>query len=159
MLIFEGIPLTCLELAVGQRYGKASLFKAWNNLVPSLRGLGLSAFAVNLTCVFYYNVLVSWCLYYAVQSLRDMLIWEPCSLKANRTFEQAKEEECIKAGSEKYFWYRESLNAAKDINQFSGKPSDDVWTLSSKSYVHIPNRMIQRNFSSCKGYGVSGFLN
>ncbi|EDO49319.1 predicted protein, partial [Nematostella vectensis] len=123
MLMLEGTPLLCLEMAVGQRFGKKSLVQAWGDLKPNLSGLGLAAIIENTIVLFYYNVLVTWCLYYFVQSLRGTLIWEPCgitsSVQGNQT-SQIVETECAKAGAEKYFWYRKSLNISDDINSSSG---------------------------------------
>jgi solute carrier family 6 amino acid/orphan transporter-like 15/16/17/18/20 len=125
MLFLEGIPLICLEMAIGQRYGKTSLYNAWVDLGPSLAGLGLAAIAENIIVIFYYNVMVAWCLYFCIQSLRDSLIWEPCptitTMEGNQSLKSINKE-CMRAGREKYFWYRKSLDASDDINTFSGKP-------------------------------------
>ncbi|XP_031552560.1 sodium- and chloride-dependent transporter XTRP3A-like [Actinia tenebrosa] len=123
MLFLEGIPLLCLEMAVGQRHGRFSLYNAWIDLGPSLAGLGLAAIAENLITVIYYNVLVSWCLYYCIQFLRDSLLWEPCptvtTMRGNLSFKSI-ESECLKSGPQTYFWYRKSLGISADINTFSG---------------------------------------
>lgn len=121
MLIIEGIPLVCLEMAVGQRLRRNSVVESWKDLSPSLRGIGMAATLMSLTTIFYYNYIVAWCLYYFVHSMRSNLPWKECpTIKNNGTHTLVPE--CSKSSPAEYYWYRETLNVADDINNSTGEP-------------------------------------
>ena len=120
MLIIEGIPLLCLEMAVGQRLGRNSAVEAWKDLSPSLRGIGISAALMSLVTVFYYNYIVAWCLYYFVHSIRRTLFWSTCpTVDLNGTKTDVKE--CAKSSPAEYYWYRDTLDVADDIDKSTGE--------------------------------------
>ena len=120
MLILEGIPLLCLEMAIGQRLGKNSVVESWRDLSPSLRGIGVAATLMSLVTCFYYNYIVSWCLYYFIHSMRSSLPWDTCPTLEN-TANRTQVPECSKSSPAKYYWYRETLDVADDIDKSTGK--------------------------------------
>ena len=69
MLILEGIPLFLIELGVGQRMRLGAL-GVWTTIHPWLGGIGISSCIVTLFVAIYYNVIITWCLYYFINSFR-----------------------------------------------------------------------------------------
>ena len=120
MLIIEGIPLLCLEMTVGQRLGRNSVVEAWKDLNPSLRGIGVAAALMSLVTIFYYNYIVAWCLYYFVHSMRSTLLWDTCPTVHNNGNESLVPE-CSKSSPAQYYWYRETLDVADDIDNSTGE--------------------------------------
>ncbi|PFX32317.1 sodium- and chloride-dependent transporter XTRP3-like isoform X2 [Stylophora pistillata] len=119
MLILEGIPLICLEMAVGQRLGRDSVTESWKDLNPSLRGIGMAATIESLVTCFYYNYIVAWCLYYFIHSMRSSLLWTTCPT-FNDTVNGTLVPECSRTNPAEYYWYRETLDVADDINKSTG---------------------------------------
>ena len=73
MIVIEGAPLLLLELAVGQRLRKGS-YLSWNMIHPLLGGIGIGSTIIGTVIGCYYNVIIAWCLYYLVMSIRVSLI-------------------------------------------------------------------------------------
>lgn len=137
MLIIEGIPLLCLEMAVGQRLGRNSVVESWKDLSPSLRGIGISAALMSLVTIFYYNYIVAWCLYYFVHSLRSTLFWSACpTVDLNGT--KIDVIECAKSSPAEYYWYRDTLDVADDIDNSTGEKM-------TSSHYFIPNDLLHEN--------------
>ncbi|XP_006160285.1 orphan sodium- and chloride-dependent neurotransmitter transporter NTT5-like [Tupaia chinensis] len=71
----------------------------------------------------YYSVIVSWSLFYLVQSFQSPLPWALCPEPRNSS---NGDPECERTTATTYFWYRRVLKAAGDIED-GGLP---VWHLS-----------------------------
>ena len=69
MMVLEGMPLLLLELGIGQKFRKGS-YIVWNHIHPYLGGIGLGSTVIAIVVGCYYNVIISWCLYYLVMSIR-----------------------------------------------------------------------------------------
>jgi solute carrier family 6 amino acid transporter-like protein 5/7/9/14 len=76
MLFLIGIPLFFLELCFGQ-FASLGPIAIWRSS-PLMKGLGFSMVFTNLMVALYYNVIISWCLYYLFASMTDVLPWETC---------------------------------------------------------------------------------
>ncbi|XP_003476928.2 sodium- and chloride-dependent transporter XTRP3 [Cavia porcellus] len=113
MLIVEGMPLLYLELAVGQRMRQGSI-GAWRTISPYLGGVGVASVVVSFFLGMYYNVVNTWGFWYLFHSFQDPLPWSVCPLNGNRT---GYDEECEKASSTQYFWYRKTLNISPSIQE------------------------------------------
>lgn len=72
MLVLEGIPLFLIELGMGQRMRLGAL-GVWNTIHPWLGGIGISSCIVTLFVAIYYNVIITWCIFYFVKSFRVSL--------------------------------------------------------------------------------------
>uniref|UniRef100_A0A5F9CT07 Transporter n=1 Tax=Oryctolagus cuniculus TaxID=9986 RepID=A0A5F9CT07_RABIT len=116
MLLVEGMPLLYLELAVGQRMRQGSI-GAWRTISPYLSGVGVASVVVSFFLSMYYNVINAWSFWYLFHSFQDPLPWSVCPLNANRT---GYDEECEKASSTQYFWYRKTLNISPSIQESGG---------------------------------------
>ncbi|KAM3858647.1 sodium-dependent neutral amino acid transporter B(0)AT3-like [Diretmus argenteus] len=110
-LVFEGLPLLYLELAIGQRLRMGSI-GVWNSISPFLGGVGISAMVVSFLVCLFYNALMAWILWYFFHCFQDPLPWSQCPLNDNHT---GYNEECVASTPVNYFWYRETLNITPDI--------------------------------------------
>ncbi|KAF7656804.1 hypothetical protein LDENG_00035750 [Lucifuga dentata] len=98
-LVFEGLPLLYLEMAIGQRLQMGSI-GVWNSISPFLGGVGIGSFIINFLVTLYYSVLVAWILWYFFNSFQAPLPWSQCPLNDNHT---AYNEECVKSTPVNYF--------------------------------------------------------
>uniref|UniRef100_H2YE65 Transporter n=1 Tax=Ciona savignyi TaxID=51511 RepID=H2YE65_CIOSA len=73
MLVFEGVPLFLLELAVGQRLRQGSI-GAWTKFHPYLGGIGIGSMVVSFMVGLYYNTIIAWCFWYICNSF-TVLRW------------------------------------------------------------------------------------
>ncbi|XP_056154175.1 sodium-dependent neutral amino acid transporter B(0)AT3-like isoform X2 [Lampris incognitus] len=110
-LVFEGLPLLYLELAIGQRLRMGSV-GVWNSISPFLGGVGISSMIVSFLVCLFYNTLVAWVIWYFFNSFQDPLPWSQCAVNENHT---GYNQECVESTSVNYFWYRETLNITPDI--------------------------------------------
>ncbi|XP_074542591.1 inactive sodium-dependent neutral amino acid transporter B(0)AT3 [Halichoeres trimaculatus] len=111
-LVFEGLPLLYLELAIGQRLRQGSI-GVWNSISPWLGGVGVASMVVSFLVSVFYNTILAWVLWYFFHSFQNPLPWSQCPLNDNHT---AYNEECVRSSSVSYFWYRETLNITPDID-------------------------------------------
>lgn len=85
MLVLEGIPLFLIELGMGQRMRLGAL-GVWTTIHPWLGGIGISSCIVTLFVAIYYNVIITWCIYYFINSFRvsfAIFKWESINLLIN----------------------------------------------------------------------------
>ncbi|XP_076808609.1 sodium-dependent neutral amino acid transporter B(0)AT3-like [Clavelina lepadiformis] len=116
MLVFEGVPLFLLELAVGQRL-RLGAIGAWSTFHPYLVGIGVGSMVVSFMVGLYYNTIIAWCFWYICNSFTDPLPYATCPLTDNNT---AYVQECAEAGTTSYFWYRDTLNVSPTIDETGG---------------------------------------
>ncbi|XP_056154076.1 sodium-dependent neutral amino acid transporter B(0)AT3-like [Lampris incognitus] len=109
-LVFEGLPLLYLELAIGQRLRMGSI-GVWNSISPFLGGVGIASMFVSFLVGVFYNTILAWVLWYFFHSFQDPLPWSQCPLNHSTAYNQ----ECVESTSVNYFWYRETLNITPDI--------------------------------------------
>nr|XP_040573651.1 sodium- and chloride-dependent neutral and basic amino acid transporter B(0+)-like isoform X2 [Lepeophtheirus salmonis] len=88
MLILAGLPSLFLEMALGQ-YAGVSPIKLFGRLSPFLKGLGFSMVTLGLLFALFYNVVVSWSIWYLVSS------FSRCSLKWTNCHNSFNTEKCV----------------------------------------------------------------
>uniref|UniRef100_A0A3B3Q6G4 Transporter n=1 Tax=Paramormyrops kingsleyae TaxID=1676925 RepID=A0A3B3Q6G4_9TELE len=110
-LVFEGLPLLHLELAIGQRLRTGSI-GVWYSISPYLGGVGMASMIVSFLVGLFYNTILAWVLWYFFNSFQDPLPWRDCPVLSNHT---AYVKECEMSTPVNYFWYRETLNITPDI--------------------------------------------
>uniref|UniRef100_A0A4W4GC77 Transporter n=1 Tax=Electrophorus electricus TaxID=8005 RepID=A0A4W4GC77_ELEEL len=111
-LVFEGLPLLYLELAIGQSLRQGSI-GVWNSISPYLGGVGVASMAVSFLVGLFYNTILAWVLWYFFNSFQDPLPWSQCPLNENLT---DYVEECVRGTAANYYWYRVTLNITPDIS-------------------------------------------
>ncbi|KAG7469720.1 hypothetical protein MATL_G00131810 [Megalops atlanticus] len=114
-LVFEGLPLLHMELAIGQRLRMGSI-GVWNSISPYLGGVGLASLIVSFLVGLFYNTILAWVLWYFFHSFQNPLPWRDCPVNDNHT---GYIRECEESTPVNYFWYRKTLNITPDI-QTSG---------------------------------------
>ncbi|KAK3758155.1 hypothetical protein RRG08_060812 [Elysia crispata] len=78
MLIFGGLPLFYMELALGQ-YQRCGCFTVWKRLCPMLKGIGASICVIACLVSWYYNTIVSWAVYFLFSSFTNSPPWLSCN--------------------------------------------------------------------------------
>ena len=71
-LLFIGVPVFLLELALGQRFQRGATL-AYEKLHRRLRGFGVAGTVMAFATLSYYNVILAWTIVYMVHSLRTPL--------------------------------------------------------------------------------------
>uniref|UniRef100_A0A8C6L5F5 Transporter n=1 Tax=Nothobranchius furzeri TaxID=105023 RepID=A0A8C6L5F5_NOTFU len=76
-MVIAGMPLFYMELALGQynREGAAGVWK----ICPIFKGVGFTVILISLYVGFYYNVIISWALFYLFSSFTSELPWVHCN--------------------------------------------------------------------------------
>ncbi|XP_049586257.1 sodium- and chloride-dependent transporter XTRP3 isoform X1 [Syngnathus scovelli] len=116
MLFIEGIPLFYMELAIGQKMRLGSI-GAWSAINPYLGGVGLASVVASVYLCLYYNIINAWSFWYLFHSFQSVLPWSNCPVNSNQT---GLVEECQKATSTQYFFFRETLNTSPSIEENGG---------------------------------------
>uniref|UniRef100_A0A672RJE9 Transporter n=1 Tax=Sinocyclocheilus grahami TaxID=75366 RepID=A0A672RJE9_SINGR len=78
MLVLLGIPLLHMELTLGQ-YLRRGPVLALTKACPLLKGVGMATVAISFIMCTYYNVIITWALYYMFSSFRSELLWDNCN--------------------------------------------------------------------------------
>ncbi|KAK2887769.1 hypothetical protein QQF64_012862 [Cirrhinus molitorella] len=112
-LVFEGLPLLYLELAIGQSLRKGSI-GVWHSISPVLGGVGVASMIISLLVGLFYNTILAWVLWYFFHSFQEPLPWSQCPVNDNKT---GYLEECVASTPVNYFWYRQTLNITPDIEE------------------------------------------
>ncbi|KAL2095058.1 hypothetical protein ACEWY4_009777 [Coilia grayii] len=83
MLVVLGIPLLYMELIVGQYLRKGPVH-VLEKVCPLLKGVGMATVAISFIMCTYYNVIITWALYYLFSSFQSPLPWQSCNNTWNR---------------------------------------------------------------------------
>ncbi|ELU15127.1 hypothetical protein CAPTEDRAFT_142937 [Capitella teleta] len=78
MLIVCGIPLLYMELAMGQ-YTRQGPVGALKKLCPFFQGAGMGTVMLSFLLCTYYNVILTWAMYYMFSVFTDPLPWSHCN--------------------------------------------------------------------------------
>jgi len=77
MLFLAALPMFYLELALGQ-FSQLGANKVFGKIAPLFRGLGYGMLCVTGYVAVYYNVIISWCIFYTLAGFTSRLEWEDC---------------------------------------------------------------------------------
>ncbi|XP_038676714.1 sodium- and chloride-dependent GABA transporter 1-like isoform X1 [Scyliorhinus canicula] len=78
MLLLCGIPLLLMEFTIGQ-FTCLGPVHALAKLCPLLKGVGVATVVISFLLCTYYNVIITWALYYLFNSFRSTLPWQSCN--------------------------------------------------------------------------------
>ncbi|ESN90549.1 hypothetical protein HELRODRAFT_166229 [Helobdella robusta] len=111
MLFLIGIPLFFLEITWGQfaSLGPLAIFK----FCPIWKGLAYSMLSVNLMVFLYYNIIISWCIYYFFASLTTQLPWQSCGNAWNTHFCTTADQFKNISESRSMFVWRDEVNISR----------------------------------------------
>ncbi|CAH1963096.1 unnamed protein product [Acanthoscelides obtectus] len=77
MLLFGGLPLFYMELALGQ-FHRSGCLTIWKRICPALKGVGYAICLIDIYMGMYYNTIIGWALYYLITSFQSELPWTTC---------------------------------------------------------------------------------
>lgn len=77
MLVIAGLPLMFMELSFGQYAGLGPI-GIYQRFCPLFDGLGFGMVLVSAIVSMYYNVIISWTIYYMFASVTYELPWQDC---------------------------------------------------------------------------------
>ncbi|NXT93478.1 S6A18 protein, partial [Anhinga rufa] len=75
---------------------------------------GVGSWMASVLVSLYYNSVLTWVMWYFINSFQEPLPWSVCPLNENRT---GHNEECYKSTAVNYFWYRKTLNITPDVTE------------------------------------------
>ncbi|XP_041350515.1 sodium-dependent serotonin transporter-like [Gigantopelta aegis] len=78
MMVFLGMPLFYMELALGQ-YQRAGAISVWLRICPMFCGIGYGICVVSTLVGAYYNTIISWAFYFLISSFRSEVPWGLCN--------------------------------------------------------------------------------
>ncbi|KAM9385735.1 sodium-dependent serotonin transporter [Pholidichthys leucotaenia] len=107
MLFVLGIPLLYMELTVGQ-YTRRGPVHALATVCPLFKGVGMASVAISFIMCTYYNVVITWALYYLFSSFQNPLPWQNCNNTWNtpNCTSQATNSSYSSTASQEFFRYR-----------------------------------------------------
>lgn len=82
MLVFGGIPLFYMELALGQYY-RTGAITCWARICPLFKGIGWAVVLIAFYTDFFYNVIIAWSLHFFFSSFTSHLPWMTCDNEWN----------------------------------------------------------------------------
>ena len=123
MLFLAGKPMYFMELALGQFAGRGPI-SIWK-CSPIMKGVGAAMVAGSIIVCIYYNVVMSYALYYMAQTFQTVLPWTRCDL------DWAKGTNCVVRSangnytgdvktSSQVFWERKVLEITDGIEDLGG---------------------------------------
>ncbi|XP_033505661.2 sodium- and chloride-dependent GABA transporter ine [Epinephelus lanceolatus] len=107
MLFVLGIPLLYMELTVGQ-YMRRGPVHALANVCPLLKGVGIASVAISFIMCTYYNIVITWALYYLFSSFQAPLPWQSCNNTWNtpNCTSHATDSSFSSTASQEFFKYK-----------------------------------------------------
>nr|WLN44340.1 NTT8 [Sinonovacula rivularis] len=82
MLVFGGVPLFFMELALGQFY-RTGPITCWGRICPLFKGIGWAVVLIAFYTDFFYNVVIAWSLHFFFASFTSKLPWDTCDNEWN----------------------------------------------------------------------------
>ncbi|VDM24573.1 unnamed protein product [Toxocara canis] len=127
------VPVFIMEVTIGQ-YLQRGAMEMWN-MCPLFKGVGIGNVVIAFMCIAYFCVIVSWAIFYMINSLKSTFPWETCDnwwntaqcitgkentttlMKAavNLTLTERRTETSVEQ-----FWERRVLMQTESISDFGG---------------------------------------
>ncbi|XP_004076748.3 sodium- and chloride-dependent GABA transporter ine [Oryzias latipes] len=106
MLVVLGIPLLYMELTVGQ-YTRRGPVHALATVCPLFKGVGIASVAIAFIMCTYYNVIITWALFYLFHSFQSPLPWQSCNNTWNtpNCSDHATNSSYTSTASQEFFQY------------------------------------------------------
>lgn len=78
MFILGGLPIFYLEMSLGQYFSSGCL-TVWRRVCPMAKGIGYAMCVLNFFTGLYYNTIISWAVFFFVESFTNNLPWTSCN--------------------------------------------------------------------------------
>ncbi|NXV47529.1 S6A18 protein, partial [Uria aalge] len=88
--------------------------KSWVQAHHLVLSAGVGSWMVSVLVSLYYNTVLTWVMWYFINSFQEPLPWSVCPLNENRT---GLNKECYESTAVNYFWYRKTLNITPDVTE------------------------------------------
>ncbi|XP_071945985.1 sodium- and chloride-dependent glycine transporter 2-like isoform X2 [Antedon mediterranea] len=97
MLLLAGLPMFFMELCLGQ-YSSSGPATVWR-ISPMFRGMGYGMVLISTFIALYYNVIITYILYYMFASFTNKLPWIGCNNPWNTDMCNGIYDECLSTGN------------------------------------------------------------
>ncbi|XP_071944818.1 uncharacterized protein [Antedon mediterranea] len=97
MLLLAGLPMFFMELCLGQ-YSSSGPATVWR-ISPMFRGMGYGMVLISAFIGLYYNVIITYILYYMFASFTNKLPWIGCNNPWNTDMCNGIYDECLRTGN------------------------------------------------------------
>ncbi|XP_063727139.1 sodium- and chloride-dependent glycine transporter 1-like [Symsagittifera roscoffensis] len=143
MLVFVGIPCVYMEQAMGQ-FSSLGCLSLWK-LCPLFKGVGYSAFVVNIFGYIYYNIILGWVVYFLLVSVTTAsLPWTTCDNPWNSQFCSEPVNECrLRNGQMHGFVCLTGNDTYSHQNKIQSP--DEVWNSPAEEFWN--NQVLQKSES------------
>ncbi|XP_060073835.1 sodium- and chloride-dependent glycine transporter 1-like [Ylistrum balloti] len=81
-LFLCGVPLYFMEICLGQYSGKSALV-AWSSIAPLFKGIGFLMIIISGIVSWYYNLVITWVIYYLIHAFFPHIPWATCDNEWN----------------------------------------------------------------------------
>lgn len=123
MLFMCGLPLMFFELCLGQ-FGREGPITVWK-ICPLFQGIGYAMFMISFYIGCYYNVVLSWAIYYIYSSFTHTLPWTSCGEEWRSEFcKEYSSRNCTLSGG---------LMNVTGICIYPNMTTDDEWKMLNES--------------------------
>ncbi|MFH4974931.1 hypothetical protein AB6A40_001640 [Gnathostoma spinigerum] len=131
---FGALPIFLMEVTIGQYLQKGAM-EVWK-MCPIFKGVGIGNIVIAFMCIAYFGVIISWAIFYMVNSLFEVFPWETCDnwWNINETCITGRENETVimqtvarlalrnitTQTSVEQFWEHRVLKVTDSITNFGG---------------------------------------
>ncbi|XP_023220637.1 sodium-dependent proline transporter-like [Centruroides sculpturatus] len=117
MTFVIGMPVFLVELTLGQ-FSAIGPLKIFKYLSPAFKGLGYAIIIASTFVCIYYNVIISWTIFYFFDSARSVVNWQFCdhSFNTEACFREADYSACKMQNSSHVFFNRTCYNSTYAIS-------------------------------------------
>ncbi|XP_067130838.1 sodium- and chloride-dependent GABA transporter 1-like [Centruroides vittatus] len=117
MTFVIGLPVFLVELTLGQ-FSAIGPLKIFKYLSPAFKGLGYAIIIASTFVCIYYNVIISWTIFYFFDSARSVVNWQFCdhSFNTEACFREADYSACKMQNSSHVFFNRTCYNSTYAIS-------------------------------------------
>ncbi|ESO82402.1 hypothetical protein LOTGIDRAFT_134594 [Lottia gigantea] len=141
MLVFGGLPLFYMELALGQ-FQRCGCLTVWNRICPLFKGVGMAICIIATFVAIYYNTIIAWAVYFFFSSFRAQPPWLTCNNTWNTphctTFRERALSMC--------FEDRNDTTASTYSNCSANATSDDYASAASTEFFE--REVLEMQYSS-----------
>ncbi|OAF71548.1 5HT transporter [Intoshia linei] len=112
MLIFGGLPLFYMELALGQ-VQRTGCISVWKKICPMMKGIGFGICLIASYVAIYYNTILAWSIYYFINSFQKIIPWSNCDNDWNtencvivKNADNMQSNRTLNSAAKEYYFYK-----------------------------------------------------
>jgi SNF family Na+-dependent transporter len=120
-LLFIGLPVFFLELALGQFSGQGPV-RLFGRISPIFKGLGWAMLSATIFVSLYYNVIMAWTLFYMIKGFSSELPWSSCTSDSSNhcveNFTNIDTNDSFAVGPSEDFFLHQMLGIDKAVHNW-----------------------------------------